>query len=288
LAFGTIDLLVLGAALARAVPLDLMLYLHVVVAAVVFLALHSIPDRNHEALAGFCWTATLIGGPFAAICSTVIILAVGRTPTITQATQWGWLLSGTTEQRQSDRLFGRLQDGRVADPTAQVPVHLMEVLESGPLRQKQEVLGIIALNYNPEYLPLLVAALKNPSPPIRTQAAAVITKLRADTKLRLDQALNRAGRENSTEASCLEIISTLVSVLSSGLLDKSQYDAAYEKTLLEIDGLSESLKERDPSSKALFTLKSLVQQHLFEQAATAVAEISQFSAHMLRFSKDET
>ncbi len=99
------------------------------------------------------------------------------------------------------------------------------IIKTGDLVEKQSLLGIVALKYHPDFLPVLAIALRDRDPTIRVQAAAVYARLQSIYKTRLEKA---CSRELSEPQSRQALIAELEECTKSGFLDRSDSARAVE------------------------------------------------------------
>ena len=81
-----------------------------------------------------------------------------------------WLLD-------DEQLCEHVEIGRTIDLAAPPPKSFPAIMATGSLAERQAVLGLIARHFDPAFLPTLRIALASPEPLIRTQAAAIASRL---------------------------------------------------------------------------------------------------------------
>lgn len=118
------------------------------------------------------------------------------------------------------RMCEQVMNGRTVDLTGRPPASFAGVMERGTLDDRQAVLGVIARNFHPDYLPVLMMALKSPEPMIRVQAAAVATRVRSDLHELVDRYATAADGLPATASSTVEAAGELEAAVASGLLDE--------------------------------------------------------------------
>lgn len=118
------------------------------------------------------------------------------------------------------RFCGNVSSGRTIDLGAEAPPSYAAVIAGGTLEERQNVLGIIARRYHPDYLAVLAQALRSPEPVIRVQAAAVAAHVRPDIAKQFRDLVGRLEAISSSGVETLGLLHTLESMIGSGLLDE--------------------------------------------------------------------
>ena len=122
--------------------------------------------------------ATFCVGPLGSIGALVSVLlaplGAGTTPLL-QA--WYRRIANSVETDPVTQLCDMVSIGRSVDLGGPPPTSFAAVMSSGSLAERQALLGLIARNFDVEYLAALKIALTSPEPVIRVQAAAVATKV---------------------------------------------------------------------------------------------------------------
>ena len=140
---------------------------------------------------------------------------------------WYRRLAGMAQAEASVGLYESILDGRARRPTQGVVDHFPTAL-AGNLPEQQAVLGLIGLDWHPDYKPILAQALCSPEPSIRVHAAAVSVKLRARTLA----ALKRAQEETAAgPADPATLAATFLDLADGGFLDDGKARAAREDAL---------------------------------------------------------
>jgi hypothetical protein len=127
-------------------------------------------------------------------------------------------MAGETDE--ATRLCENVATGRTADLTGHAPASFVAVMERGSLDDRQAALGIIARNFHPDFLPVLMQALKSPEPVIRVQAAAVATKVRGDLRALVDRHAGVTAAAVADSPGALVVAAELEAAIASGLLDE--------------------------------------------------------------------
>jgi hypothetical protein len=99
----------------------------------------------------------------------------------------------------------------------------------GSLKEKQALLGVIALKYHPDFFPCLQMALRDEEPTVRAQAAAVYARLQSRYRGLLHEITGRIRQEHggmsggdelpAHDEECLRILQECV---ESGFLDSME------------------------------------------------------------------
>jgi hypothetical protein len=119
-------------------------------------------------------------------------------------------------------LHERLAAGRVPRLAAADIRQFAKVMREGSDREREIVLGLIGLRYNPDCRHVLDFALASPQASVRVQAAAVFVKLRARYKALLKRCLGLHGEAGLEQGQMLEVTHDLLETLESGFLDSSE------------------------------------------------------------------
>jgi hypothetical protein len=90
---------------------------------------------------------------------------------------WYARISGNIPRDSARAMYEAIYSGRQAVDDFPHNPSFAEILENGSLAQKQIMLGIISRNFDEDFLPVLIKALRSPDPAIRVQAAAVANRL---------------------------------------------------------------------------------------------------------------
>ena len=125
-------------------------------------------------------------GPLGAVGMMLVAFIVLITPEDQDRTyDWYETLSQSQKDDEVSILYRQIVNGRSRRPGKANLESFSEVMRSGTIKQKQALLGVIALKYQPEFRHFLRLALKDGEAPVRVQAAAVSTKLQDQFKARL-------------------------------------------------------------------------------------------------------
>jgi hypothetical protein len=136
----------------------------------------------------------LVAGPLGAFGGLIIgWLSRPERGSVERLSAWYDRISFSTELSATTRRSDRILTGRVANLDAAMPQSFLGVLQSGSVRDKQTILGLIARRFHPDYLPVLNMALVSEEPVIRVQAAAVAAKIRMRLAERTEAALAAAA-----------------------------------------------------------------------------------------------
>jgi hypothetical protein len=179
---------------------------------------------------GFLMLVVALSGPIGA--AGMLLLAgrmTRRRPDTTLLAAWYDRIAHATELDQTARLAGAIGNGRAVDARASLPGSFATLLQSGAIGEQQTALGIIARNFDPEYLPALKSALASSKPVIRVQAAAVAARLRPEIKARVARAIEGSGSMCSEPADvprAMRHVAVLRRYLESGLLEIADQSAA--------------------------------------------------------------
>jgi hypothetical protein len=168
--------------------------------------------------------AVLLAGPAAAL-AIVLVSAIGRHADTPSGLLDGWYarLAGEVVPDEAQRIAEAIETARAVRPGETDPRPFADILRKGTLAEKQAMLGLIGLRYQPEYLPFLRAALRSPEAVVRAQAAAVLVKLKDVFKQRLMAGLAEAR----TDFACpLDRAQDLIECASSGFVEPVEAHAA--------------------------------------------------------------
>lgn len=141
---------------------------------------------------------------------------------------WYHRLAGMAQAEASVGLYESILDGRARRPTQGMVDHFPTAL-AGSLPEQQAVLGLIGLDWHPDYKPILAQALCSAEPSIRVHAAAVSVKLRARTLSALKRAQEAMAAETPDPA---PLAATFLDLAEGGFLDDAKARAAREDALI--------------------------------------------------------
>ena len=210
-------------------------------------------DRSEElGRATIAGLAMVFGGPFGAVGAAILMLSTSRS-TLAPDFEAAWrdLLSGRQNDDASDALFDEICDRRTVSCASGLPVPLEPILRAGSFLERQRAVGAIAARYDAGFRSLLESALKNPSPPVRVQAAAVLTRLRNQARSRYQASLADVRDATLDARSAIPAIRDLVDLLSGDLLRGQQrapayiaVDAAFDRLASDAEGNQAAIIKR--------------------------------------------
>jgi hypothetical protein len=209
-------------------------------------------ERGDLTLGGIGLPALLLTGPIGGLGSLIMNWAVIRAPKADNLLDaWYRRLSGHGPADAASDLHEKLSAGRAMRPGATEVRRFTTVMHNGSLKEQQSLLGLIGLNYYPEYRSALEIGLVSPETSVRVQAAAVFAKLRERNKLALKECLAVAADEDLDSNRACETGSALRQAIESGFLDPAEMRRARRAALAigkamlsavsgasEIDGLA--------------------------------------------------
>ena len=173
------DTILIAFLVRHAIAMPMFLICHVAIVLLLALLTASRRRRNADTtMLALATLATVCVGPLGAIGAlcTVLIAPVGTgTTRLLQA--WYERIAHSVETDPVSQLCDMVAIGRSVDLGGPPPASFGAVMASGSLADRQALLGLIARNFDIEYLPALKIALRSPEPVIRVQAAAVATKV---------------------------------------------------------------------------------------------------------------
>ncbi|MEQ1612273.1 MAG: hypothetical protein ABL904_05940 [Hyphomicrobiaceae bacterium] len=160
-------------------------------------------------------------GPVGALAGVAaIMLARRRQDDHKLLDEWYQRIAMAVETDDVTRLCEQVMSGRTSDLTERAPPSFAAIMERGSLNDRQAALGIIARNFHPDYLPVLMMALKSPEPVIRVQAAAVATRVRGDLRALVDRHALSDALSDVDGIGALAAADQLDAAVASGLLDE--------------------------------------------------------------------
>lgn len=163
--------------------------------------------------------AVAAAGPVGALAGLAVVVLTARRgddPKLLQ--DWYQRIALAAETDDVTRLCEQVATGRTASLAGAAPASFVAIMQSGSLDERQAALGLVARNFHPDYLPVLVLALKSPEPVIRVQAAAVATRCRADLRALVDR--HARGLDPRDGSAALSAAAELDAAIASGLLDE--------------------------------------------------------------------
>jgi hypothetical protein len=208
----------------------------------------------------------LIAGP-----PGLILAAASLVRVVDAAEQSPFIATLLAERRHeikrsaAQELADAIAAGRTIRPQKAQPIGFHDAIANGSLREVQAVLGLIGLEYYPEYRKVLAAALKSERAALRVQAAAVHAKLRETISTRFQSCIADCERALSREADyggLLPIIESLTYCLQSGFLDGAQCRRLSQLICRIDDALTQSIPPVPPDiERALIRALSAAGEH---------------------------
>ena len=202
-------------------------------------------SRRHAAdqtMLAMAALATLSVGPLGALGALcVVLLAPVRSGTTPLLTAWYERIAHSVQTDPVSQLCDMVSIGRSVDLSGPQPASFCAVMSHGSLGERQALLGLIARNFDVEYLPALRLALTSPEPVIRVQAAAVATKVQL-ALARIVRAWAKrvapddSARIDSTGIDAIDALGGIVELqacLGSGLIEANDRASA-ERSLARI------------------------------------------------------
>lgn len=181
--------------------------------------------------------ATAVTGPLGALGSVLTgwLVSLGReSPDLLKA--WYKRIALSTETDPMTRLSDIVAIGRSLDLSSPLPSSFDDVLKHGSIADQQQVLGLVARKFHPDYLPVLQMALVHEAPVVRVQAAAVAAHVREPVARYVADALDRVSAPGVDPALGLRAVREIRYCLRSGLLD--------ERDRVRVGGLVAGLEMR--------------------------------------------
>ncbi len=201
----------------------LLLPLHVVVVAA--LALHVLLLRRRRRETTYAMLGTLgvaAAGPLGAIGTLALIqLARRRRSETGLLAAWYDRIALSVAVDPVSRYCNNVSSGRTINLDAVAPPSYADVVASGSLAERQNVLGLIARRFHSDYLSILASALRSPEPVIRVQAAAVAAHVRPAIARMFRDAVAEIPAASISAVAALRLLRTFESMNGSGLLDES-------------------------------------------------------------------
>jgi hypothetical protein len=189
--------------------------------------------RQHVTIYVVVLLTTAFMGPLGAVAGLGLLLTVTLAPIpAADLDSWHRRLSGAPDANVAVQLYEKILDGRAMQPSEHAGENFFSVLD-GPLVQQQNLLGLIGLDYHPEYLAILRQALRSSEPSIRVHAAAVYVKLRARSKAAFQRAATSGGAKEAVDS--LERAAALQRVAESGFLDATDQRIARNRAIAECE-----------------------------------------------------
>ncbi|MEZ5851283.1 MAG: hypothetical protein R3D68_11610 [Hyphomicrobiaceae bacterium] len=219
--FGTLMLLVLH---RRGLEPWSLLSCYVATIAILSLRLHKTTVAGGDAsMPLLALLASIAAGPAGALGVGLLGATRGRrSPSDKLLQAWYERISHATTVDPVARLCENVAAGRTIDLAAAEPASLHALMATGRLEERQTVLGIIARRFHPDYLPVLVLALRSEVPVVRVQAAAVAAHVRPLIAARLAATLVTSRRDHQSPGALLEDLANIEALCASGLLDEGE------------------------------------------------------------------
>ncbi|MFM9938556.1 MAG: hypothetical protein ACKVP7_03555 [Hyphomicrobiaceae bacterium] len=201
----------------------LFLPLHLLIVAALSLNVRRLCRRGEETT--FAMLATLAvaaAGPLGALGTLALAWLAGRRQTATGLlTAWYERIALSIAVDPVARFCDTVSTGRTITLDATPPRSYATVIATGTLVERQNVLGLIARRFHPDYLPILSTALRSPEAVIRVQAAAVAAHVRPTIAQHFREAVADIGVAGRSATAALTLMRTFESLVDSGLLDES-------------------------------------------------------------------
>jgi hypothetical protein len=122
--------------------------------------------------------STALTGPFGAAGTAALSLyLLTLRPSHERLNSWYERISGSVPRDSVSAMYEAIHSGRQAVDEFPCNLSFVEILERGSLAEKQIMLGIISRNFDVDFLPVLIKALRSPNAATRVQAAAVANRL---------------------------------------------------------------------------------------------------------------
>lgn len=211
--------------------------------------------------------AVSFAGPVGASGALLLTLLMHISkPNSEQLDDWYNRLSDSTRRDLETTKYRDIVSGRARGSRIPSVHNFNQVMSSGDTREKQTLLGIIALKYHPDFFLLLKMALRDKEPTIRVQAAAVYAKLRMRFKERYKAALAPQEHDGGEEHTVADRIDELQYCIKSGFLETGETSLARKAIASLIDSLSPEQQQDWPM------LLARCEVFLLEQSYDAVIE----------------
>lgn len=228
-----------------------LILLHLCIIAALWLHVRSRVSANQETAPGLLTlAATAAVGPVGAL-GALAWHALHRPVAHTEIAlldEWYRRIGLASEADPVTRLCDEVAIGRTLDLSAPAPASFDSIIAGGSLADRQAALGLIARQFQPEYVPALASALRSAEPVVRVQAAAVAARVRGDLKrdVRATVAnLDQIATRDAASAATLK----LDAAARSGLLDESDRVRA-ESAIARLKSMSAELPARHPDVAA--------------------------------------
>lgn len=177
-------------------------------------------DSTYAILALIAGTAM---GPVGIMGAAVLALGERRARAPSPlVSAWYERIALSTTVAPEERLCEDVNVGRTLDLGAPLPISYADAMSSGPLADRQAILGHIARHFHPAYLPTLKIALASPEPVLRVQAAAVAAHISPKVRRLLVEGVDAAARAPADPVRALALLDDLETLIDSGLVDESE------------------------------------------------------------------
>lgn len=181
-------------------------------------------DSTHAILALIAGAAT---GPVGIMGAAVLALGEHRSRAPSRlVTAWYERIALSTTVAPEERLCEDVNVGRTIDLGAPLPASYADAMITGPLGDRQAILGHIARHFHPAYLPTLKIALASPEAVLRVQAAAVAAHISPKVRRSFAGAADAAARAPTDPLTALGLLDDLETLADCGLLDESERQRA--------------------------------------------------------------
>jgi hypothetical protein len=199
--------------------------------------------------------AVAVAGPFGAL-GAIALPRLSRTdPTDVQRLEnWYRRLSLSVETDDLTRLSDKVAIGRALDLRAPAPSSFVRLVETGSVQERQAVLGLIARQFHPDYLPALKTALASAEPVVRVQAAAVAARVRGRLAQVVRRLLAEASAPDASAAMRDDHLRQARLCLECGLMEATDavqaaeaYRRAAEAPAIEVSRVTGKRPAADPS-----------------------------------------
>lgn len=229
------DLLLVIAVVDGLIPPVFAVVAHVLVAiGVGFLSFLWLAERMTAWILAL-WVALL--GPMGALAAWVAMLTATRSKENSlEDEEWYQRLRGPEDG--GIELVTALRDDR-AYTSEGVSLHSFnQIMESGTVRQKQTILGLIAQSYEPALFGFLMDALRSPEVAVRASAAAVFARLRDKQTADLRQAEDLARSTDPRDL--LQAATKFAEAAASRLMSELDSAEAHRRALVLRRAISRS------------------------------------------------
>lgn len=258
-----IELVVVLLTFSADVPLSVPVQLHAVAVVTVALVLFRgrAPDDDLT-VAALMFLVILAAGPAGAIASLAVLPFAGHAgagPAVLSA--WYARLSQASGANPTTELTDRVKAGRVIDTNAASPAKFEDVINTGTLAERQAALGLMARRFHTDYAPALEAALRSPEPVVRVQAAAVVSRVRADLKGRIKTLLTTTEPRSASQR--IHNAAELVRLAGCSLVDRPEAEKCRKGATAALQiALATSRDVFSVAAEADRQTASLIERHL--------------------------